>query len=168
MSGRGIAQRGRRRVAKARSEQLLARLMAKGLSRAAVLTQAGLYAEGKVLRKPTVLLTTQQALERLALRYGLDVDAPITPASMKNWADRAWCKGQGVIFIAKEREDESAHLPHEFPHLKRARFICAHCPVREPCMEFGMQYPHDPVIYAGLTPADRRRLRKERAKEATA
>lgn len=48
----------------------------------------------------------------------------------------------------------------------QAKAICATCPVREVCAEYGMALGNNaPGIYGGLTGADRRRLRAERRRD---
>ena len=43
-----------------------------------------------------------------------------------------------------------------------AAHMCAACPVREPCEAWSLALPaSDPAVYAGLTPAERRKRRRE-------
>lgn len=43
-----------------------------------------------------------------------------------------------------------------------AKAVCASCPVREPCLDWGLRHEHH-GIWGGLAERERRRLRRERA-----
>jgi WhiB family redox-sensing transcriptional regulator len=72
------------------------------------------------------------------------------------WQLRASCRGPGsVLFFPptySERKDERDERE------RRAKAICAGCPVRLPCLEYatGIREPHG--IWGGLTESERRVL----------
>jgi WhiB family transcriptional regulator, redox-sensing transcriptional regulator len=49
-----------------------------------------------------------------------------------------------------------------------ARAICARCPVRGPCLEWALTENETIGLWAGTTPRQRRRLRRERHVNGTA
>jgi WhiB family redox-sensing transcriptional regulator len=78
------------------------------------------------------------------------------------WQDKAACRGpQSVVFFPPhhvERKDE--RLSRE----RRAKAICASCPVREPCLEYALMIREPHGIWGGLNETERR----VRLEEATA
>jgi WhiB family redox-sensing transcriptional regulator len=74
------------------------------------------------------------------------------------WQDAAACKGEDT-----ELSFEPGH--YENPRTRRrreakAKAICAGCPVRSPCLEFGLGTPHG--LWGGLSEMDRQRLKRRR------
>lgn len=56
------------------------------------------------------------------------------------------------------------HFPEVGEHASEALAICAGCPVSAECLEAALAVPawDDHGVRGGLTPADRRRLRRQR------
>lgn len=64
------------------------------------------------------------------------------------WQDDALCAEVATdMFFPEQHNDQG----------RNARSVCAECPVREQCLELGMQY--DFGIFGGLTPKQRKRAR---------
>lgn len=57
-------------------------------------------------------------------------------------------------------EDQALFFPERGESGDAARQICMSCPVRVQCLEYSLQFPSDFGIVAGLSPVQRRRLRK--------
>lgn len=60
------------------------------------------------------------------------------------------------------RPDVPADVMTNPAHTRRAKALCAICPVWRPCLDEGLEEPEG--IWAGLGPADRDRLRRLRAR----
>lgn len=53
------------------------------------------------------------------------------------------------------------------PMILRAKKVCAPCPVKAECLEYALAFPptnDQHGIFGGLTPAERRRVRAQRAR----
>ena len=72
------------------------------------------------------------------------------------WQQRAACRGKpvGWWFPTKGESHDAA------------RSLCAGCPVRAECLEYGLKEQHG--IFGGLCPKQRRELRRERRRGAAA
>ena len=46
--------------------------------------------------------------------------------------------------------------------IEEAKRVCAHCVVREPCLEFALQTRQDAGVWGGLDEDERRSLRRKR------
>lgn len=75
------------------------------------------------------------------------------------WRSDAACSGVGadLFFPAGERDEEAAAQIHE------AKGICACCPVRLHCLAFALSTRQEDGTWGGLTPSERRSLRRRRA-----
>lgn len=74
-----------------------------------------------------------------------------------DWQKRAACRGLGTADFFPGRGDNRA--------LARAKAICATCPVRETCLEFGMSmgsHESDRGVWGGMSTMERRELRRRR------
>ena len=71
---------------------------------------------------------------------------------MSDWRERAACKGETESFFS-----------HDKTSLDRARAICASCEVRGECLEAALAGADVHGVWAGLTEAQRRNLRRRRA-----
>ncbi|MET7335891.1 WhiB family transcriptional regulator [Nonomuraea sp. NPDC005650] len=60
-----------------------------------------------------------------------------------------------LFFPITDNEDGPAFL-----QIQEAKAICAGCPIRESCLEDGMDEPYG--VFGGTTPKERRRLRFKR------
>lgn len=76
------------------------------------------------------------------------------------WQVKAACRGpQASVFFPPssfERKDEK--LARE----RRAKAICATCPVRKPCLDYALKIREPHGIWGGLSEAERRRLLEAR------
>ena len=54
--------------------------------------------------------------------------------------------------------DADVFYPGPGGDIRPAKKICGACPVREPCLVYGMDDPHG--VYGGLTPNEREKLRR--------
>jgi WhiB family redox-sensing transcriptional regulator len=68
------------------------------------------------------------------------------------WASLAACRDTDIDYFV---EGKSAAVMRE---VARAKALCATCPVHSACLQVGMGERYG--VWAGLTPPERRRLRK--------
>ena len=63
----------------------------------------------------------------------------------KTWFDYAACKGLTNLMFPKEHKD--------ITYIAEARRICSNCPVKEPCLEYALEFPAADMhgVWAGLT-----------------
>ena len=77
------------------------------------------------------------------------------------WQVKAACRGpQAAVFFPPtsfERKDEK--LDRE----RRAKAICATCPVKRPCLEYALKIKEPHGIWGGCNEAERKRLLDARA-----
>lgn len=75
------------------------------------------------------------------------------------WRHWAACLGASpsLFFPAGERAQEA------IDEVREAKAVCASCPVRVPCLEFALRTNEQDGIWGGLTPDERRGLRRHRA-----
>jgi WhiB family redox-sensing transcriptional regulator len=70
----------------------------------------------------------------------------------RSWMHRARCQGMAdEVFFPTDAVRGAGD---------EAKAVCRHCPVIEPCLEFGLGEDHG--IWGGTNPLDRRRIRRER------
>lgn len=67
-----------------------------------------------------------------------------------NWKDDALCA----------QTDPELFFPHPGENGKRAKEICARCPVIDECLAYGLQINDQHAIYGGLTVRERRALKR--------
>lgn len=79
-------------------------------------------------------------------------NAPTPTRSDFLWHPRAACRG----------EDRELFFPRPGEVALKARSICGRCPVQTECLTYGLKYERF-GIYGGLTPLERRALRREAA-----
>lgn len=78
--------------------------------------------------------------------------APNTLATAVSWAEKAACRGYDLAeFFTESRLG-----------MKRAKQICAGCPVRERCLDEALRAENDARygVYGGLSAAERARLQR--------
>ena len=68
-----------------------------------------------------------------------------------NWRKQALCAGH---------PDRGAWFAEDSASSKRAQAVCRACPVREECLAFAVSTRQRDGIWGGMTPYQRRRLRK--------
>ena len=74
------------------------------------------------------------------------------------WVVDAACKGADPkLFFAEERGDVQLYV--------KARKICERCSVRKTCLDYAMTNEVDVGVWGGLSPLERKRLKRRRAKE---
>lgn len=73
-----------------------------------------------------------------------------------SWMTDAACKG----VYPKNPEDPDIFFPEQGKSAEWARAICADCPVKAQCLEYGLWDSEG--VFGGSTDAERRALRKER------
>lgn len=74
-----------------------------------------------------------------------------------DWMDRAACKGlpSRVFFLDDDEQ----------PDYATARHVCSGCPVRSECLGYALELNIRHGMFAGLTPTQRERLRRQRRSE---
>lgn len=81
--------------------------------------------------------------------------------SATDWMDDAACRGLPVVlFFGPEEERKAAKEARE----REAKSVCAGCPKRERCLEFGMGQKGG--IYGGFNQDERDAERRRRARRA--
>jgi WhiB family redox-sensing transcriptional regulator len=79
-----------------------------------------------------------------------------------DWHRHAACKGLTHLFFATHDPDESLgdNIADSFELTKRARAVCATCPVRVECLTSAMDNSERHGVWGGTTVKERQRLRK--------
>lgn len=77
-----------------------------------------------------------------------------------DWRDDGACTGMTETHGAAEVS--AIFFPERGASLKRARAICAECPVAEQCLEHALTLPERFGIWGGKSEKERRAMRKER------
>ena len=70
-----------------------------------------------------------------------------------SWQDGAGCRGA----------DQDLFFPERGASTRKAKAICAACPVREACLEFAIRHGERFGIWGGLSERERRKIRRQRA-----
>lgn len=68
------------------------------------------------------------------------------------WRLEARCLGTDPAVFHPNEKDEQAEL--------KAKQVCAPCPVKGPCLEYAITARELDGVWGGLTPLERRRLRR--------
>lgn len=79
------------------------------------------------------------------------------------WMNDAKCRGMSSeLFFGKEYEGRQRHRPSLTSiEVRRAKAICAICPVMQECFEFAMENDEEYGIWGGTTKSERQRFREE-------
>jgi WhiB family redox-sensing transcriptional regulator len=77
-----------------------------------------------------------------------------------DWMRRAACKGQPDAVFFPDHEDD------EQPDYTTARQICARCQVQAQCLGYALELNIRHGMFAGITPAERANLRRQRRGKA--
>ena len=84
-------------------------------------------------------------------RWGEVLELAVRPFEPATWRDRAACVGaEREVFFPTQGED-----------VRRAKAVCAACPVRADCLDYAMRWDIRYGIWGGLSEKQRRRLRHE-------
>ena len=88
---------------------------------------------------------------------GMTAD-PVLDDPRDSWRDDAACLDHPAEWFTG---------PHDPGDTRRAIEVCNTCPVKQPCLEaaLSIEVSADIGIWGGTTPAERRRLRRERARD---
>jgi WhiB family transcriptional regulator, redox-sensing transcriptional regulator len=74
------------------------------------------------------------------------------PAADTSWLEHAACKGTDPSIFFPGRGDTR--------HLQQAQAVCAHCPVRNPCLQYALASPYlMQGVWGGTSERERRRIR---------
>jgi WhiB family redox-sensing transcriptional regulator len=65
-------------------------------------------------------------------------------------------------------QSPSKFFPSDGVGVEIARRICADCPVKEPCLEYALEYRVDHGVWGGCSERERRRILKRRRLAASA
>jgi WhiB family redox-sensing transcriptional regulator len=77
--------------------------------------------------------------------------------SQESWKRYAACKGMTALFFTDRYTPEQAE----------AKRICATCPVKRECQEYGLKLPQETGgIWGGLNQNERKRMRRRHASSA--
>ena len=79
------------------------------------------------------------------------------------WMNEAKCRGMNVeIFFGKEYHGRQRHRPTLTSiEIRRAKAVCAVCPVLEECFTFAMENDEEYGVWGGTTHRDRERLKRQ-------
>jgi WhiB family transcriptional regulator, redox-sensing transcriptional regulator len=82
-----------------------------------------------------------------------------------SWQDRAACRGMDAsLFFGSDEETPPGRGIRE----RRAREICASCPVRRDCLNYAIGNSIRDGIWGGLNEAERWKVRRRRARKTRA
>lgn len=71
-----------------------------------------------------------------------------------DWQDQAACRGLPLAMFFPARGEPT----------EPAKAVCAGCPVREPCLELGLQQHRDDGVWAETAGRGLRKIKSQRAK----
>lgn len=80
------------------------------------------------------------------------------PAADVSWQRRSACRGSDLDFVPEDGSRKSEH---------RAKQICRVCPVIDECLDYALQF-NEAGIWGGMTPNERRQLRRKSKRAAFA
>lgn len=72
-----------------------------------------------------------------------------------NWRLQAACRGMDVSIFVPDSKGWLLYI--------EARIICETCTVRQPCLDYAMSLPDTVGMFGGLTPEERKLLRRSTA-----
>ncbi len=73
----------------------------------------------------------------------------------ESWMSKAACIGWPPTWWFPETA-----VAYEAPETEKAKRICYMCPVRHKCLQWALKHTDQHGIYAGLTPEQRRQVRR--------
>ena len=74
------------------------------------------------------------------------------------WVSWAACAGQ----------DTNLFYPNKHLKAEAAKAVCARCPVAQQCLEYALERNDQNGIWGGLSPEERKMIRRERARNQQA
>lgn len=77
-----------------------------------------------------------------------------------NWQDKAACSAIDVAVFYYDTWTE------RLDELNQIRRVCAECPVRAQCLEYALDTDDKYGVWGGLTPRERRQVKRERRESA--
>lgn len=90
---------------------------------------------------------------------------PVPVASLWEWQHQGLCRDTDPeVFFHPDRERGPARDARD----RRAKEICAGCPVREQCLEHALRVPEPYGVWGGLTAEERQELTGGRTRARTA
>lgn len=73
------------------------------------------------------------------------------------WKAAAACRGQTALFFPPlQQRHRNTPTPEAMVQIRKAKAICAQCPVLEACGAYVRSFKHQPGIWAGTTERERR------------
>lgn len=99
--------------------------------------------------------------ETSSLEPPIDIADPYSWIPAEPWMELAKCRGMSQdLFFGKEYHGRQRHRPTLTSiEIRRAKAICAVCPVLHQCFSFAMENEEEYGIWGGTTPRERQRLR---------
>jgi WhiB family redox-sensing transcriptional regulator len=91
--------------------------------------------------------------------------AALLPRPGVGWQDRAACAGLDVVlFFGPDGERQPEREARE----RRAKAVCASCPVRAQCLDYAISRPEKYGVWGGLNEEERAAERRRRMRRANA
>jgi WhiB family transcriptional regulator, redox-sensing transcriptional regulator len=91
--------------------------------------------------------------------------AALMPRPSWGWQDDAACRGRDVVpFFAPDGERQPEREIRE----RKAKGVCASCPVRVQCLDYAISRPEKYGVWGGLNEEERSAERRRRMRRANA
>ncbi|MGH3321392.1 MAG: WhiB family transcriptional regulator [Streptosporangiaceae bacterium] len=85
------------------------------------------------------------------------------PAPRWGWQEAAACRGEDIaLFFGPEGERQPEREVRE----RKAKAICADCPVRAECLEYALTKPEKYGVWGGMNEDERTAERRRRSRRA--
>lgn len=85
------------------------------------------------------------------------------PQLQWGWQDAAACRGEDIeLFFGPDGERQPEREVRE----RKAKSICARCPVRNECLEYALSKPERYGIWGGMNEEERASERRRRSRRA--
>ena len=77
---------------------------------------------------------------------------PLIIQTPESWQSQALCRdlSDADFFLSGD----------DYAGLKKAKAVCAQCPVQEPCLDFAIQSNQTLGVWGGASPNERRQIRR--------
>ncbi len=90
---------------------------------------------------------------------------PDRPVASWGWQDSAACRGEALsLFFGPDGERQPEREIRE----RKAKAICAQCPVRQECLDYAVSKPEKYGVWGGLNEDERAAERRRRLRRARA